>query len=317
MASDKQVNLRFQDRDLDILQMIYNHDGVVARRHIKYLFWRDKSWRAMERRLSLLKRSNYINWPSMQQRRTHPIPEPIIWLGWKGALVLSSQVGIDIEIPKKITEYQLRKFARLLRERGFHWLREPRWIHLNHDIKVTDIRFWVAESLKKMLNIKLEEWVSESSFRIQTDTVTYQIESIRDGIWREKTKGICPDGYFVIIDIEREQERKSHNARFLMEVDMASHSNTNFGIEKVVPGTAYIKSPQFYKRFGSNLAVWLVVTTGRIRMRHLIKQTQERVNEDSRLFYFTTLDQMPKNNFFSDPIWVNGQSSRRIALIPR
>jgi hypothetical protein len=315
MTNDKQIALRFQERDRSILHMIYNHDGVVARRHIKYLFWRDKSWRAMERRLSLLKRNEYINWPDHKQRRMHPIPEPIIWLGWKGALVLASEVGIEIDVPKKTTEYQLRKVARLLRERGFHWLREPRWIHLNHDITVTDVRFWVTESLKKALNLKLEEWVSESAFRIDTDSVTFQIESKRDGIWREKSRGVIPDGYFEITDNARAEKGESHTARFLLEVDMASHSNTNFGIEKVVPGTAYIKSPKFYSRFGSNVATWLVVTTGNTRMRNLIKQTNDRIREEGRLFYFTTLDQMPKGNLFCDPIWINARSNRRVALV--
>ncbi|MHA1290256.1 MAG: hypothetical protein ACTSPB_22975, partial [Candidatus Thorarchaeota archaeon] len=121
--SEETIPIRFQKRDGALLTAIYNHDGVMARRHLKYLFWPDKSWRAMEKRLSLLKTHQYINWPSLEQRKMHPIPESIIWLGWKGALYLAGKVEVDIKKPVKINEYNFRKFERNLRERGVHWLR--------------------------------------------------------------------------------------------------------------------------------------------------------------------------------------------------
>jgi len=295
--------IRFQPRDYQVLLAIHNHDGVVARRHLKYMFWREKSWRAMERRLSLLKVNGYIEWPSLDQRKINPIPEPVVWLGWKGALVLAGKAGIELNEPVKINEYHLRKLDRDLRERGFHWLREPRWIQLKHDLTVTDLRFWIKESLNNIENMELEEWVNESMFRIQTDFVEFEVKSNKDDLWVKKRRGICPDGYFTVIDKERLARNESHTARFLLEVDMATHDHLSFGIEKAAAGAAYIQTKQFRDRFGSNIANWLFITTGQTRMKNLILESSQRVPNHASIFYFTTMENMPKSNFFTDPIW--------------
>lgn len=309
--------MRFQIRDEDLLQTIHYYDGVVARRHLKYLFWRDKSWRAMERRLSLLKANGYINWPSLEQRKIHPIPEPVIWLGWKGAMVLTGKAGIGTNPPLKVNEYHLRIFERALRERGFHWLREPRWIQLKHDLTVTDLRFWVAASLREMGIMELGEWTNESMFRIRTDYVEYEIKSSKDNVWIKKRRGVCPDGFFTVVDKERKEKNLSHTARFLLEVDMATHDNLSFGIEKAAAGAAYVRSRQFRERFGSNVANWLLVTTGKTRMKNLMKEVKDRVPESARMFYFTTMDHMPKHNFFLDPIWRKADGHDQVSLIAR
>ena len=310
------VNLRFQPRDAAILEAIYHHDGVVARRHLKYLFWNDKSWRAMERRLSFLKSQDYIQWPTLEQRKVHPIPEPIIWLGWKGAHYLAGISDLSVDEPKNTNENQMREWQKQLRRKGFHWLREPRWSNLKHDLTITDIRFWVNTSLKKIPNLVMEEWIKESSFRIQTDFVDYKVKS-RDGEWVTMRKGVIPDGFFSIVDKERKAKGEPSRARFLLELDMASHDNPSFGMEKSAPGVAYIKSPQYKTRFESNVGKWLVVTTGGVRMRNLMIQTKERVGNEANTFYFTTLDHMGRDNFFLDPIWQHplSNSSQRLIVV--
>ena len=65
-------------------QTIYANDGVLARRHLKALFWPEMTKQAMEQRLSTLYHNGYLNWPNLEQRRTKPIPEPVVWLGWRG-----------------------------------------------------------------------------------------------------------------------------------------------------------------------------------------------------------------------------------------
>ncbi|MDO9546167.1 MAG: replication-relaxation family protein [Pelolinea sp.] len=310
----QQGKLRFQERDGAILKTIYNHDGVVARRHIKYLFWKDKSWRGMARRLSFLKSQDYIQWPSLEQRKSHPIPEPVVWLGWRGALYLAGISGLQVEEPKNANENQLRNLERQLRSRGFYWMREPRWSNLRHDLSVTDIRFWVQTSLLKIPHLVFEEWINESVFRIQTDYVDYKVQS-REGEWVLKHKGVIPDGYFSIIDQSRKEKGEPFRARFLLEVDMATHDNPSFGIEKSAPGGAYIKSQPYRERFESNSGRWLVVTTGSIRMRNLLIQTRSRAGIDAHLFYFTTFDQMARSNFFLDPVWRQPTSSETIPLV--
>ena len=93
--------MRFQQRDESILKTIQSYDGILARRQIKEMFWEDASNQAMERRLSLLFHNHYLNWPNVEQRRTRPIPEPIVWLGWRGILHLAQQqTHFDAAEPK-------------------------------------------------------------------------------------------------------------------------------------------------------------------------------------------------------------------------
>ena len=155
----------FQKRDEKILQTLQSCDGVVARRQIKNLFWRDCSIRSMERRLSKLYQQEYINWPTLQHRRTKPIPEPICWLGWKGAMHLAGQSGIQVPLPLSNNENQLRLLQRRLRKQGFHWIREPRWIQLEHDLSISDIRFAVEKSSSTLPEFSLDIWYSEGMFR--------------------------------------------------------------------------------------------------------------------------------------------------------
>ena len=44
--------MRFQDRDGEIIQAIKKYDGVLSRRQVKDLFWKDASSKTMERRFN-------------------------------------------------------------------------------------------------------------------------------------------------------------------------------------------------------------------------------------------------------------------------
>ena len=90
----------------------------------------------MEVRLAKLYNNGYIDWPDNKQRRTKPIPEPMCWLGWKGILLVASKRGAHIDPPSSDNENQLRKLEKQLRDQGVLWLREPRWIQLEHDLGV-------------------------------------------------------------------------------------------------------------------------------------------------------------------------------------
>ena len=91
------ISMRFQNRDAQILQKIYENDGVLSRRHLKSIFWPDKSTRAMEVRLSKLQRNNYISWPTREHQKTMPIPEPVCWLGWRGAQYIAGLHGVIVD----------------------------------------------------------------------------------------------------------------------------------------------------------------------------------------------------------------------------
>ncbi|HYE68071.1 MAG TPA: replication-relaxation family protein, partial [Anaerovoracaceae bacterium] len=190
--------MRFQERDGDILQAIYEHDGVMAKRQIMELFWPGKSSRAMEKRLAKLHQMGYIAWPDREQRRTRPIPEPIIWVNWKGIIWIAGRSGLSVKPPKAENENQLRKLEKCLREKGIHWVREPRWSQLVHDLVVVDFRLIVEKAIKQTPSISLEEWVNEGNFHSKADVVEYDRKT--NGTIKQVRKRVIPDGYFAVLD---------------------------------------------------------------------------------------------------------------------
>ena len=294
--------MRFQDRDTRILHAIQEYGGVLAKRQVQSIFWPEKSKRAMQNRLSKLKGSQYITWPSRDQRKLFPIPESIVWLDWKGTLLLANSANMKVFEPKTINENQLRLFERALYAKGFRWLREPHWNQLNHDLTTVDIRLKFEKDLQDFKYLKIDQWINETVFRSNMDRVTFSYKD-KKGQLRQSKRGVVPDGFLCVIDQKRESQGLPAKANFLLEVDMATHSNPNFGIEKAAAGAAYINSKDFNTRFGSNTGRWLVITTSEIRMQHLMEHTQERIAAKSNLFLFTTLSEFFSKNVISDAIW--------------
>jgi hypothetical protein len=295
-------SMRFQQRDAMILETIYSFDGILARRQIKEMFWPTSSDQSMEKRLSKLFHNGYINWPSNEQRKYRAIPEPIIWVGWRGAIILAQRRGIQVRDPKGANENQLRLLENRLRNQGIRWMREPKWNQIQHDLKVNDIHHVVEKSVKAYPKFTLEGWVLESTFRVNTDVIYFDYKA-GDGKVKRKKKGVCPDGLFVILDREKYRKSLPHKAWFLLEIDMATHDNPRFGIEKVAAGVAYIKSEKYKERFGVNAGRWLVITTSDNRMKNLMRQTRIQAGGFSHLFYFSTFDKVVTNNVLDSQIW--------------
>lgn len=311
--AQKTPGLRFQSRDGEILQALRLYDGVLARRHLKEMFWPTAASRTMAERLSLLYHQAYLDWPNDEQRRTKPIPESIVWLGWKGALWLAGRDGLFVDPPANGRENQLRSLQRSLRERTFRWVREPRWSQLAHDLAVIDFRLAVEQAVSALASITLETWITEGEFLSDTDVIQYQIEA-RNGQVRRQKKGVCPDGYFVLVDQDRLVQGTPARARFLLEADMATHDNPSFAGEKAAAGAAYIRSLAYKSRFGYNSGRWLVVTTGTVRRDHLMHQTQKTLGPDARVFLFSTLGQVSAPTVLTTPIWRVPGRSEPVAL---
>jgi len=307
--------MRFKSRDGEILKMIYENDGVVAKRHLKNLFWCDSSQRAMEQRLSKLNREGYISWPDRDQRKIYPIPEPICWLGWQGALYIAGINGAKVSQPISTNENQMRNLQKKLQSQGVRWVREPKWSFLRHDIAIIDFRLLLQYSLSQLKNMGLERWLPESEFRIDMDIVNFDFKQKEGKIIRMK-RGVCPDAYFEIIDHDRLREGQPGKARFLLEIDMGTHDNPSFGKYKALPGAAYIKSNSYRDRFGSNHGIWLVVTGGgEKRMMNLLNQTKEKTGKEAGLFYFTTFNLIYGGNLLTNPIWWRADQSSPISIL--
>jgi hypothetical protein len=307
--------MRFQTRDGEILMAIYQRDGVMAKRQLKTLFWPDKTERAMEKRLSKLYRLGYLAWPTLSDWRTKPIPEPVCWLGPEGIRWVAAQSGVIPELPPGDNESRLRRLEVRLREAGVYWVREPRWIQLGHDLAVGDFRLVMEAALRRMPGLALEGWLHEGAFRSHMDVVEYP----QDGVSGERKlvkKGVCPDSYFIILDQRRARQGQQARARFLLEMDMATHDNPSFGREKILPGVHYLLSPQYKARFGDNSGRWLVVTTGQRRLHHLKVQAETVAGKAAGVFYFATLDQLSPDTILTAPVWWRGGEGDPRPLLP-
>ena len=308
--------MRFQKRDGAIVSTIYEYDGVLARRHLTAMFWPDTTLRAAQKRLAKLIDDGYLVRPTLHQRKTQPIPEPIYWLGWRGILWAAAQQGIEVDPPANHGENQLRKLRNRLLEHDIHWLREPRWIQLAHDLAVVDFRLTVTQATKGIATLHLEEWIHESRFRSDGDSTEYFVPGPRGEETRAR-KRVYPDSYFVVVDTQREAQGEMSLARFLLELDNATHSNSRFGREKVVPGIAYINSEAYKTRFGDNSGRWLVVTTGKIRMKNLMRQAKQVAENGADTLLFTTSDHLQAGNILTEPVWQQVGRSGTVSLFPR
>jgi len=297
--------MRFQLRDEELLNAIQRYGGVIAKRQLKVLFWPDKTWRAMEKRLAKLHRGGYLLWPAREQWRSQPVPEPICWLGWRGALLLGKASSADLSDRDASTENRQRKLAADLRTSGFHWLREPRWLQLKHDLRLVDFRLIMEEAVHQHSSLSIGSWVLESEFRSDPDIIEY--DSPRPGGHPSRVrKAILPDSFFSIQNTERLIEGKPYTARFLVEIDMSTEDNPRFAREKIRPSIAYLRSAQYQERFGFKSGRWLVVTPSAQRMRNLIEQTKVTLGRDARVFCFTTFDGLRPETAISEPIWHRG-----------
>jgi hypothetical protein len=306
--------MRFQKRDGAILQALYDYDGLLAKRHLKEMFWADATQRAMELRLSPLHHQGYLDWPNDEQRRTNPGPKTVCWLGWKGMIWVAGQSGLALESPPTINETQLRNLERQLRTHGIRWLREPRWNQLEHDLAIIDFRLAVEKAVRELPGLRLESWIPEGAFLSQMDVVEYQLTD-RTGESKRVRKGVRPDGYFVVVDEKRQSQGLPARARFLLEVDMATHDTGSFAREKILAGLAYIQSPAYKTRFGENRGRWLVVTTSEVRLKHLLRETQQVAG--AQAFLFTTFDHLRSGNILARPIWQQPGANELVTLFSR
>jgi hypothetical protein len=288
-------------------------DGVLARRHIKEMFWQGKTDSAMQMRLSTLYHAGYLNWPNQEQRKTKPIPEPIVWLGWKGALWIAGQNGIEVKQPASENENQMRKLERELRRNSVRWRREMKWNQLSHDLAVIDTRLAFERASLLHPNLMLEQWLNESVFRSDPDVVTYKLKA-KDGSLKKAKRGIIPDSSFVIVDEMRRARGEPARARCLLEHDAASHAGPKFARVKIAAGAAYIKSPAYRDRFGDNAGRWLVVTTTETRMNNLMVQAST-VGSEASLFFFTTLETLCAADPLTSPIWWKSGADGPVPLI--
>lgn len=262
--------MRITARDGRILEAIHAFDGVLSDAQIKRLFFTGTS--QMQLRMRLLFNHGYVARPD--RRRRASIPNMVYWLTPQGAEYVAGLSGTPLG--------------------EFSFRREPKWMQLTHDLAVNDVRIAFLKACTPDSGFVLDEWIPQGIFWANPDRVDFTLPNGKSG-----KRFIRPDGYAVI-------RRGDYTARLLLELDRATEHNPRFGVEKVVPGIAYIRSQVYRTRFGFNSGKWLVVTTGDKRLKNMKRATELVAGNNAGLFYFTTFNQIDEHSVLTAPIWLKG-----------
>ena len=256
-------------------------DGVLSDEQIKRMFFTGMS--QLQFRMRLLYQNGYVARPD--RRRRASIPRMVFWLTEHGAAYVAGLSGTPLA--------------------EFSYRREPKWLQLTHDLAVNDVRITLMQACQSNLGVVLEEWIPQSHFWAHPDRVEFQLP---DG--KQEKRYIRPDGYAVVT-------HGSYVARLLLELDRATEHNPRFGVEKVIPGIAYVRSDSYRRRFGFNSGKWLVITTSERRLQNMKRACERVAGSGAGLFYFTTLDRVAADTIFSSPIWYRGGGEEPIRLLQR
>ena len=286
--------MRLTDRDKEVLETIYAFDGMMSLKHIDCLFYSGKGRTQSRQRLRTLFANRYLQMPDAQTIHRVPLGETVYWLDRRGAEVVAAKYGVTME------------------ELG--WRRHPRWSWIEHDLAVNNVRIHIRQACANSPDLTLRPWVPETDFLANPDTVSF-----KDRNGKSYKRQVRPDGFFLIIR-RRPDRPNPEGFAFLLEVDMATHSNSSFERNKARAGLAYLKSEAYQKRFGLQYGRWLVVTTTQMRLENLLRRTEQAGGTE--LFYFTTFDHLKDasahsaNAVLTEPLWVVAGSRKLTSLIP-
>ncbi len=298
------MDIQLQPRDHALISAVYwIGDGFFPRRLIRPLFFSESNDEsAMRKRLSKLQKENFIFWPSDAEYREWGIPEPVIFLDWRGIADVADQMGTSVEPPRNPNfKKHIAEFATRLKEKGIYWRVKPSW-NPRHDLKAIDVRLAFSRSAALTDDYFIEQRIPESHFRHRPDTVAYSRINT-DGVSVHETRQVIPDDFVVIGNRERQAKGESYRFRALLEIDMSTHSNPAFSSKKARAYSEYVTSQSYEVRIGSKGGRWFVITTGPERMANLMRTTQAEVGNKSKVFVFSYFALVEKQNIFKAPIW--------------
>lgn len=273
----KPKNIRLTERDQRIMETLHAFDGMMSYQQLKRLFFPGKWDTGPKERLRLLFQHRYLNLPDDENLHRVPQGEIVYWLDEKGAELVAGLRGLALD--------------------EFSWRPMGRWSRIAHDLAVNDFRLDIMDACEEMSELTLFDWVVESEFTQEPDTITY---TALNGA--EKTRQVRPDGFFLIRKPSKKQPGKQLEYAFLLEIDMGTESNVRFARDKVASGTLYLSNESYQERFGVRYGRWLVVTTNEGRMIRM-KDQVERFGGGG-VWYFTTFDRVAPATVLTDPIWL-------------
>ncbi len=271
------------DRDSRILEHIYEYDGCLADYQVKELEF--TGMRQAQDRLGKLFHNGYLLRTNRMGRTRYGCT--LYWL---------DKAGIDFVAAAKGEEVK-----------DLNFIKEPGWNSMEHDLRVNDFTIILQKACQKYPEFELYEWVNESVLRADPTQVEYETVA-----GKPARRQVIPDRFFLVHRLGEDRFR----SRLLLELDNATHPNKRFADHKILPGIAFIRSPEYEKKFGGNSGRWLIVTTSDRRLKYL-KETTERVADNNDvIFYFTTFERVRVDTILTEPIWYRGGSEQPVALFP-
>ena len=270
--------MRLTERDRLILEAIHAYDGFLSDEQVQRLFFTGRS--QMLLRVMLLFQHGYINRPNLRQRVG--TGKTVYWLTEQGAAFVAGLSGTPLS--------------------EFIWRREPRWVQLEHDIALNDVRIAVVKACEASPQFQLREWIPSGEFWAHPDRVEFKLPN-----GTAARRFIRPDGYCVV-------QHGEYTSRLLWEVDRSTEDNSRWAREKATPGVTYVLSDVYRQRFGYNAGRWLVVTTSDRRLANLKATTERAVGKNAGLFFFTTFDRLNAVSVLTEPIWQQGNESSSQSL---
>lgn len=298
------MDILLQPRDHALFSAVYwIGDGFFPRRLIWPLFFsKAKDESAMRKRLSKLQKESFVFWPTDAEYREWGIPEPVIFLDWRGIADVAEQAGTDVEPPRNPKfKKHIAEFASDLKEQGVYWRVKPSW-NPKHDLKAIEVRLAFTRLASMTEKYFIEQRIPESHFHHWPDTVTFS-RTNADGTITKESRQVIPDDFMVIGNRQRQAKGESYKFRALFEIDMSTHSNPAFSSKKAGAYAEYVLSPQYEARFGSKGGRWFVITTGRERMENLMRVTEREAGRKAKVFVFSYFELVEKQNVFTAPIW--------------
>lgn len=207
----------------------------------------------------------------------------VVWLSRKGA----KEIVDDLKVSLK----------------NLHWQKpHSRLMQLSHDLFCNTFRLKVEAALPHQEECSLVEWASGRLLAADSDTIEYTL--LIDGKKVTKKRKIIADSFCILT-------RGNTIARYPIEIDNSTLSQTRILREKIYAGFAYINSPQYKKRYGENRGQWLFVMESERRMKNLQKTVLRELGKVGALgFYFTTFEQVNARNVLTDPIWYLGGAAQ-------
>ena len=149
----------------------------------------------------------------------------------------------------------------------------------------------------------IEEHLPESHFRHNPDTVEYSIKGRGREVGKKKRQ-VIPDDYMLIRDRRLQSLGQPSGRRILLEIDLRTHNNPRLK-EKLAAYAAYLGSPEYRGRLHTRTVSgrWFFVTTGEVRMKNLMLETERVAGRRAKFFCFSVFSLVLNKNVFTEPIW--------------